>query len=276
MENVADLSKTALATLAELRTLLHDASSFPELSMLDQRVRHVHDRILACLDAASNEDAQAILGCSDAVDLRPSLIALNAEMHQKTEIELARRYLSSGSQDDPFEGSWVNKGFSRLLRTQLEHWKMRGVLSNILSGSVVVVGGGALPQTQVFLHRELGCEVLSIDCHAESADLCRKVLRKTGLAHLQVVNEDGGRFDYSGASMIVVATLVQNKARIASRVAETAPEAFFAPRIPLGLHAMWRELVPSAELAKWGWQLLDICVPPDSSVGSMLFLRKSA
>lgn len=276
MESIASLSKTAQSTLAELRTLLQDALSFSALSMLDERVRHVHDRILACLDAPSNEDTKAILGCPDAIDLRASLIALNAEMHQRTEIALARRYMSTGSQSDPFEGSWVNKGFSCLLRTQFEQWKMSGVLSRILSGPVVVVGGGALPQTQVFLHRELGCDVLSVDYHAESVDLCRKVLRKTGLAHLQVFNEDGSRFDYSGASMIVVATLVQDKARIASRVAETAPDAFFAPRMPLGLHAMWRELVPSAEFAKWGWQLVDMCVPPDSSVGSMLFVRKSA
>ncbi|MDZ7865645.1 MAG: hypothetical protein U5N23_23060 [Acidovorax sp.] len=270
------MSNTARSTLVELETLLQEASHFSALSMVNERVRNVHDRILLCLDAASIEDTDAILGCADAISLRDSLIALNAEMHQKTEIALAQRFLASDNQEDPFEGSWVNKGFSRLLHMQLENWKASNNLSKIMSGAVVIVGGGALPQTQVFLHKQLGCKVISVDCHAESAELCRKILKKTGFSHLEVFNEDGCQFDYTGASMIVVATLVQKKAQISARVAETAPDAFFAPRMPLGLHAMWRELVPSTDFAKWGWQLLDMCAPPDSSVGSMLFVRNPA
>jgi len=266
-----NLPKSSTLILSELESLAHEALEIKILDMQDNRVRCLHDKILMCLDSAPPLDVTSILQSGEIQHLRNTLIRLNADLHKTTEIALAQRFLSESVSGDPFVDSWINKGFTSLLNSQINQWQDANILDNVKKGPIVVVGGGALPQTQVFLHRSLGCEVISIDIDEQSATLCAEVLRKMGLTYTSVICADAKSFNFERASIVVVATLVREKAEVATQVAKTAPNAYFAPRTPVKLHAMWREFVSIEELSAIGWQSISVLTPPESSVASMLF-----
>jgi hypothetical protein len=244
--------------------------------MVEHDVRAAHDEIMAILSSVRGKrEIDRLLRDRSWLELRNELTALNADIHRRTEIHLARRYLVSEAADDPFRGSWINKGFFALLSRQVERWRRKGLFQGRTDTPIVVVGGGALPQTQVALYRALGADVISIDWDAVSVDLCRAVLKKVGCGHLQVVEANATEYSYAGVYLVVVATLVAGKHLVARRVAQTSTNSFFAPRTPVGLHCMWRESLDEASVEAAGWRRVDYYAPRGSSVGTMLFEPKT-
>lgn len=258
-------------SLDELRRLAVTLRESRHRSMVDEKVRAAHDGIMAILDSVRRKrDIDRYLRHPGWQRMREELTLLNADVHLHTEIDLARRYVTSKSARDPFEGSWINKGFTALLAGQIARWRRKGLLRG-RERRIVIVGGGALPQTQVALHRALDAEVVSVDRDSRSVEACRAVLKKAGLGYLSVVESDGAAFDFSGTHLVVVATLVTGKHLVARRVAETSQRSFFAPRTPLRLHCMWRELLDERSICANGWRRVDFYAPLRSSVGTLLF-----
>ncbi|MFK4048175.1 Hypothetical protein RMHFA_05781 [Roseomonas mucosa] len=256
-----------------LRALAAQIGAMSRRSMTNPRLRALHDEVLATLDEADRlRPVVHLHERHDLQDLRDLLMKLNLELHLQTEIDFAKSFLSSPGGTDPFSGSWINKGFFSLLEGQIQHWQSCGLVHEAHS-RIAVVGGGALPQTQIFLHKALGCPVISIDRDGESAELCDAILKRLGYAPLSVIHADGLTHHYAGFSTVVVATLVQGKDSIARRVAETSDEAIFAPRTPTGNHRFWREPVNEEELERQGWSLLGSWAPENSSVASLVFRR---
>jgi hypothetical protein len=235
--------------------------------------REAHDRLLACFSAPRSElEITAILSSVDVQRILPTLRHLNAQAHRDTEEYLAQRYLTCAGQADPFKDSWINTGFTALLAGQVARWRAARIITDEEAKPIVMVGGGALPQTQVFLHRETGRSVVAIERDVTAATLAGEVLRKAGYnQRLSVVAEDGADYDYQSCSIVVVATLVASKLDIAARVALTCPTAFLSPRTPVGLHCLWREPLSVQEFGKLGWMLVDKWAPNGSSVAALTF-----
>ena len=231
-------------------------------------VRSAHDGIVSILDRADrtlrNDEITALLA---KTDLRERLIQLNARLHSVTEIAFARSAISGPADRDPFEGSWINRGFTDLLIGQVAQWRRCGSLE-ARRQRIAIVGGGALPQTQVFLARALGCDTVSVERDPEAAELSRKMLAWTGVRNAQVEVADGSDFDFGGCTIVAVATLVRQKSVISRQVAMTAPQATFAPRNAVGAHAMWRETIDEESVLSQGWRLSDAWVPAGSTVAS--------
>lgn len=265
------ITSPADVTIATLRRLTSEANRQAEYDMTVPCTRRIHDAILDCLDEASDCDVRSILDSGELKDLRKDLLLLNSRFHSTTEKTLALHYLRSGNDCNPFDGSWINRGFTDLLTHQVAQWRAANIIDRIKEQLVVVVGGGALPQTQVWLYNQLKCEVLSVDFDEQSASLCEDVLKKLGHTHLKVHCAAGEDFDYTDASIVVVATLVANKLGIAKQVAATSNDSYFAPRIPVGMHAMWREPVDVGRMSQLGWEKTSELIPEGSSVGSLLF-----
>ncbi len=242
------------------------------LSMLDEENKQIHDTIFRFLDSYQQEKevCDFLTYARQHPDLICKLRELNAIMHQTTENELAKKYLSSDSQKDPFVSSWINKGFKEVLSQQINEWKSSGLSFNRES-PLVIVGGGALPQTQIYLHKELDMEIISLERDPLSAQLCTELLRKFGLGHLKVLNVDGKDYNYADTYLTIVATLVPNKFEIAKRITETSKKTFLAPRTPIKLHQLWREPLIVSEIEKIGWRLINRCHPTGSSIASLTF-----
>lgn len=232
-------------------------------------VRQSHDAVLAYLDQFEDSKlVDAVLEAASAQQLHHRLVQANAHFHSVVEKEKARSFLAS-DRSDPFEGSWINKGFTDLLRGQLDQWARCGVDYRRPGFSIAVVGGGALPQTQVFLHEALACRVVGIDRDPEATELCANVLRRIGMGHLGAETADGSLYDYSEFDMVIVATLVGDKASIGLKVASDVNAVAFCPRVPVRMHRMWRESIELDKLRS-AMDLLDAFTPQGSSVGSLL------
>lgn len=243
--------------------------------MQSPSVRSGHDRIVSILDYADQtlgpDQLRMLLARRQ---LREDLIGLNARLHSVTEVALARSALGRARDRDPFEGSWINRGFTELLAGQIEQWRRCGALQTGRH-RIAIVGGGALPQTQVFLARALECETLSVERDFEAALLSREVLARAGVQNAHVESADGADFDFGGCTIVAVATLVRQKSVVAHRVAMTAPQATFAPRNAVGAHAMWRETIDEGSVSAAGWRLADTWVPAGSTVASHAYRKLS-
>jgi len=242
------------------------------MNMIEEQARNIHDQISCILDSPIDLLDDPWVDSKFLAELRNNLMTLNEELHGDTERALAKELVTNWRESNPFQGTFINKGFSELLSGQIDHWRSCGIL-NAGVKKVAVVGGGALPQTQYFLHEKLGLPIYAIERDAESAELCRAVLDKIGTRDLFVINEDGAHHDYSGYELVVVATMVRDKNLIARQVRETAPVAAFSPRTPLRNHRLWRESVDVNELVLQGWLFCGSWEPTASSVASLVFRK---
>jgi|GEM_PF-6852746 len=259
-----------ISVIRKLQDLLGRGERLSSFDMQNSSARKLHDEIYTCLDEVDGWTVNKILNDDQFGTLRDGLRLLNAQLHRATEIGLARRFLTRNSYVDPFEESWINGGFVDLLNAQIHQWRAGGV--QIDGSRVAVVGGGALPQTQVFLRTQIDCEVLCIDSDPEAVELCSAVLKKLGLNQVDAVCCAGEAYDYKEVDFVVVATLVGPKTQIAAQILATAgANLYFAPRSPVRLHQMWRNPADVESIQKFGWSLVSKLEPKNSSVCSLLF-----
>ncbi|KRC17793.1 hypothetical protein ASE31_28720 [Acidovorax sp. Root217] len=111
--------------------------------------------------------------------------------------------------------------------------------------------------------------MVGIDWDPEATELCAGVLRRIGMGHLEAETADGATYDYAEFDMVIVATLVTDKASIGRTVASAVNAAEFCPRIPVRMHRIWRESIDLEKLCST-MDLLDTFAPEGSSVGSLL------
>lgn len=236
--------------------------------------RHLHDELLRLFNGINDHDLITTLEKRFmACGVHDDLVRFNAEFHKFNEIKHAQEFLMKPHRPDIFEGSWINTGFFDTLTGQVGRWREIGILPRIVQRPIVIVGGGAIPQTQLYLHKVLAVDIVSIEVDEFAAELCRQVLKSTGNQNLSVFNMDGADFDYGEFGLVIVATLVRSKERISKRIGQTLPNALFAPRNPVRLHTLWRETVDRKQLASDGWQLIDDWSPLGASISSLCFER---
>lgn len=256
--------------MINIEEMYQELISNKTLDMSFKKVRNDHDQLLNYIDSIKNQNTINKILMNN--QLKKKLTNINASMHQLSEISITKKYLSSNSIVNPFDGNWINKGFFSLLNGQVDRWEKAGAIKKDRRCNIAIVGGGALPQTQVYLYNKINCNIVSVERDNESAVLCRKVLNKFGYGHLEVVEEDGLYFDYSQFDIVIVATLVQNKNLIGKRIFDTS-NAYFSPRTPLRLHQIWRESVVNENIENLGYTLIDLWEPNNSSVASLTFQK---
>jgi len=264
--------------LGELQRCCDLLASASAESVLDSQVREAHDTMAAILSVSSrSKQGKALLRFPGLQALSERLGTVNAAYHRCAELAKARAYLSqANSSADPFENSWLSPGFDRLLRGQVARWRRLGLFARADARPIVIVGGGALPQSQVFLHRATGHPVISIEKDAESALVAREVLTRLGYhRNLEVIHADGCHYDYADALIVVVATLVAEKANLAETVARTASDTFLNVRSPTGLHRLWRVPFETGDLQRGNWSIIDGWTPRAASVRSTTCAKES-
>lgn len=270
-----DLFARNRGRLMDLQELSQPLVSLLQNPTLTPAAKQAHDDVMIYLDRIRDEsEISSLLAAASETPLREQLTEANALFHTLCEVDLAQRFILSNS-SDAFADSWINKGFPDLLRGQVKQWESCGLEPKREGFLVAVVGSGALPQTQVFLFKNLGCSVIAIERDPTSAGLCREVLDKLGHRQLGVVNCDGNQFDFAGVDVVVVATLVTGKEYIGQQVARTSIASVFCPRVPVRLHSMWRESFTRVDIVATDWTLVNRFEPEDSSVASLMFVRRS-
>lgn len=256
-------SDAIVAELARCCSVMERATA----SFTSPDVRSAHDRIVEILNDDQELCEPSLLSNRAISAIKSRLLRANESVHIRSEIEYVETALHQAG--DPFEGSWINPGFYELLNAQVGRWHSLKVLPDDDLRPIVVVGGGALPQSQVVLHRQTGRSIVSIERDRESADACRRMIEHLGhTASLTVVQEDGCGFDYHCASMVVVAAMVGDKKAIARRVRESGHNTHLNIRTPVGSHSLWRTPIDTHTLVSLGWKPIDFLAPAASAVAA--------
>jgi len=241
----------------------------PDATFSSGEVKEAHGRIVALLAKYSELGFHRI----DASDpkwssLQSRLRVANEEVHIRSELEDVRRSIRDGQ--DPFERSFVNPGFRALMDGQVNRWLSLGFLDKDDSRPIVVVGGGALPISQIFFYRQTGMRVISVERRQDCAEAARALIDHLGYtASLEVVAADGCEYDYRSASLIVVAAMVSEKLGVAARVLQTSPESALTMRTPFALHSLCRTPINETDLKAVGWRVEDSWFPDQGAVGAL-------
>jgi hypothetical protein len=77
----------------------------------------------------------------------------------------------------------------------------------------------------------------------------------------------------TNACVVVVITLVPQKAAVVKQVARTAPKAYLNVRTPTELDRVWRVPTDTDSLVRIGWRVADHWEPDKSSIRSSTCVR---
>lgn len=108
---------------------------------------------------------------------------------------------------------------------------------------IVMVGCGWRPVTMFHLHETTDArEVIGLDVVPDAVETAATLARKLGYDRMRMELCDGVSFDYAGADLVYVASMVSPKRAVIARILETAPEDV---RIvlwePISLGRLWLE-----------------------------------
>lgn len=89
----------------------------------------------------------------------------------------------------------------------------------------VMVGCGGRPFTMFRIHDQTTVpEIVGLDIVPEAVETANRLAAKLGYSRLRAELRDGCDYDYSGAQVVYVASMVSPKAAVVSRIADTAPD----------------------------------------------------
>lgn len=108
---------------------------------------------------------------------------------------------------------------------------------------IVMVGCGWRPVTMFYLHEATDAqEIIGLDVVPDAVDTAAAIGRKLGYDRMHTVLCNGANFDYAGADLVYVASMVSGKREVIARVLETAPEDVrLALWEPVSLGHLWLE-----------------------------------
>ena len=118
--------------------------------------------------------------------------------------------------------------------------------------SIAFVGAGPLPLSAIIMHLRTELRVTCIDADAEACSLARELCSKAGLTGIEVRCACGARYDYALNPVVVVASLVPDKAQVMLRIGATRLAAVVALRSVEGLRTLLYDPVDETELAALG------------------------
>lgn len=108
---------------------------------------------------------------------------------------------------------------------------------------VVMVGCGWRPVTMFHLHESTDArEVIGLDVVPDAVETSAALARILGYDRMKTAVCDGQNFDYSGADLVYVASMVSPKQAVIERILETAPEDVCVVLWePVSLGRLWLE-----------------------------------
>jgi hypothetical protein len=117
---------------------------------------------------------------------------------------------------------------------------------------IAFVGAGPLPLSAILAHLGTGLKVTCLDVDAEACSLARTLARKAGLTGIEVRCANGARHDYALHPLVMIASLVPDKADAMRRIRATRPGAVVALRSAEGLCTLLYDAVDETELLALG------------------------
>lgn len=118
--------------------------------------------------------------------------------------------------------------------------------------SIAFVGAGPLPLSAIIMHLRTGLRVTCIDVEAEACNFARELCGKAGLMGIEVRCACGAHHDYALNPVVVIASLVPDKAQVMRRIGATRQAAVVALRSVEGLCTLLYDPVDEMALEALG------------------------
>lgn len=236
----------------ELYRLYDRFCTMPSPVLQTPSVKSFYDELVALLATPlTDSEAQAVIS---QIPFKQDLTHRHAMLHLMSEKKVAESYLS-GDIEDLFESTWFDKLLPDVLKAQAEQWKALGLDFSKDDKKIAMLGGGALPQSQIHFSTYSGSPVTCIDRDEEVVSLLSGVLKKLNREDLPVIRGSGDQMDYSPFDLVVIAAMVEGKSRVVRRIRETS-QAKICIRNPAGLHQLMREPISIHKVEAFGYRLM--------------------
>jgi hypothetical protein len=108
---------------------------------------------------------------------------------------------------------------------------------------VVMVGCGRRPFTMFHIHDKTAVrDIIGLDTRPEAVEGANALAAKLGYDRMHAVLCDGCDYDFDGAQIVYIASMVAQKAAVVSRIADTAADDVeIVVREPCSLGLLWSE-----------------------------------
>jgi len=169
---------------------------------------------------------------------------------------------------------WYRENYRDLIRQEI-----RG-LEDLIPGApiakddrpIIFVGAGPLPLSAIDYYLQLGKPCVCIEKNAQAAKAGQALIDKLGLGEvIRYIEADGCDIDYGDYSLVMVASLVANKAGVMARVHETQDNALVGVRSADGLKTLLYDPVDEHELEKQGFHYRGVARADNKTVNSTCF-----
>jgi hypothetical protein len=122
--------------------------------------------------------------------------------------------------------------------------------------SLAFVGAGPLPLSAVIIHVSTGLKVTCVDADAEACGLAQELCNKAGLTGIEVRCAPGEDHAYARHPVVIIASLVPDKAQVMRRIRATRRAAVVGLRSVEGLCTLLYEPVDETEIEALGYGYL--------------------
>lgn len=245
--------------VADLYRLYDRFGSFRNPVLLDSDVCQFYDELVDVFSTPlTEEETQSVI---EQFPFQKQLTRMHGLLHLASEKKVARAFLA-GERKSLFEDTWFDKHLPDVIAAQVQHWKTLGLRFRQDNPKIAMLGGGALPQSQIFFSDYTGIPVTCIDRDEEAAELANGILRKLEFNGLEVVLASGDEADYKEFDIVVMAE-IEDKVKAVRRIRETS-EAVICIRNPFRLSRIAREAITSRDVEQEGYQLMGKCCKANS------------
>ena len=116
---------------------------------------------------------------------------------------------------------WYRENYKELTALELAHLQQVGHRPSA-SDHVVFVGGGPLPFSAIEYMLQSGAKITVVEQNPWAVQLSTVLIKQLGLKNVAVEYASGERFDYKGATHLIVAALVRHDDAVIRRAMDTA------------------------------------------------------
>ena len=144
-----------------------------------------------------------------------------SEAEYEMESWWARRFLAQHVTMEGTSAFWYRENYKELTALELAHLQQVGHRPSA-SDHVVFVGGGPLPFSAIEYMLQSGAKITVVEQNPWAVQLSTVLIKQLGLKNVAVEYASGERFDYKGATHLIVAALVRHDDAVIRRAMDTA------------------------------------------------------
>ena len=218
-EKKENQSQCIVATVLDVFDVLQSTADLSPLNAeVDKALTALVSMVLVPQPA---EVVTAVLEDPQVRAIKKPLWHFLSEAEYEMESWWARRFLAEHATMEGTSAFWYRENYKELTALELAHLHKVGHRPSA-GDHVVFVGGGPLPFSAIEYMLQSGAKVTVVEHNPWAVQLSTVLIKQLGLENVAVEYAAGERFDYAGATHLIVAALVRHDDAVIRRAMDTA------------------------------------------------------